>query len=251
MFFQPKGRRAMRGDLPNVDFQSSYMPLFPYVMRIVDKIWPNDLAIPLFFGICFVAAGLLLRQFLIEAGTTTVLASSLFLIGMFNGATWFLSIGCQQDEVMIVLFQITAILLLLRNQPVASGTALGFGLFTTKVLFLIPAAAIILQSKKSRQNDPWIPFIRNSFRRLVFDFRIQSRMDGGFEVQRYSLLVLPRYFMQFRLCTRIRIFSYRLLIEPRRLPCCWCFCFRRDGKNRTIRYGLHRECLQDGWYFFC
>lgn len=148
LFFQREGRAAMSGAIPTVDFHSSYMPLFTYVLGLADLLWPDNRAIPLLWTLLLATAGLVLRQVFIAGGEIPSLASALVVAGILNGAAWFLTIGCQQDEPLLVLFAALAMLFVLQEREIAGGAILALGLLTTKVLFLIPASVILIQSRK-------------------------------------------------------------------------------------------------------
>lgn len=142
-FYRPQGRAAMNGEVPNRDFRSSYMPLFPYVIGTVDRVWPDDLAIPLFIAACYAAFGLLWLRVLetgLGRGRPTA-ALALATIG--NGAMWFLGIGYQQDEVLMVAVLAASVLLLLHRRDGAAGIVLGIGCAATKILLLAAAAGLI------------------------------------------------------------------------------------------------------------
>lgn len=147
MHFVPQARAVQARGIPNVDFQSSFMPLFPYLMAAVDWIWRHILAIPLFFMFTHVLSGLVVRQMAIYGGLDPVKSSALMIIGMFNGGAWLLSIGWQQEESLLVLFTALAMLMVFRSREASAGVVLAAGLLTTKILFVIPASAVILQSR--------------------------------------------------------------------------------------------------------
>lgn len=147
VYFQPQARAIRAGGIPNVDFQTAFMPLFPYLMAAVDWIWPHILAIPLFFMFTHVLSGLVVRRMAICGGENPVRSSALMMIGIFNGAAWLLSIGWQQDESLLVLFTALGMLMVLRGREGSAGAVLAIGLLTTKILFVIPASAVILQSR--------------------------------------------------------------------------------------------------------
>jgi hypothetical protein len=139
-FYRPQGRAAFAGQVPTMDFPSSYMPLFPYVMGVVDWISPNDLSIPLFLAVAFAASHVLWRQVLVLGGVDRAEASLLALAAAFNGAAWVLGIGYQQDEVLLTLLLVAAIGLVVSRRDAAAGFVAGLGCLATKVLFA--AAAI-------------------------------------------------------------------------------------------------------------
>lgn len=150
LFFQPQGRLAMAGGVPTVDFKSSYMPLFPYVMGIVDAVWSDEHAIGLFFTACLLFSAFLLLRILYRVGYSADIAATLTTVGVLNGATWFLVIGYQQDEALIFLFVVLAVWLTVRANSLSTGITIGLGLLTTKVLFLILGLVLLFQSRR-----PW------------------------------------------------------------------------------------------------
>ena len=144
-FYRPQGRAALDGGIPNRDFRSSYMPLFPYLVGAVDRAWPADLAIPLFIALCCAAFGLLWHRVL--AGAAGRSAAAMSLAAVVNGAMWFLGIGYQQDEILIVTVLAAAVLLMLRGRDGWAGIALGLGCAATKVLVLVAAAGLIAAAR--------------------------------------------------------------------------------------------------------
>ncbi|HEX7087917.1 MAG TPA: glycosyltransferase 87 family protein [Vicinamibacterales bacterium] len=147
-FYRPQGRAAIGGEIPNRDFRSSYMPLFPYVIGAVDRVWPDDRAIPLFIALCYAAFGLIWLRVLETGLGRGRLAASLALAAMLNGAMWFLGIGYQQDEVLIAAILAAAVLLMLRQRDGAAGLALGIGCAATKILLLVAAAGLVTAASR-------------------------------------------------------------------------------------------------------
>lgn len=147
-FYRPQGRAALDGEIPNRDFRSSYMPLFPYVIGAVDRVWPDDRAIPLFIALCYAAFGLIWLRVLETGLGRGRLATSLALAAILNGAMWFLGIGYQQDEVLIAAILAAAVLLMLRQRDGAAGIVLGVGCAATKILLLIAAAGLLTAASR-------------------------------------------------------------------------------------------------------
>lgn len=151
LFFQPQGRAALAGGVPNADFDSSYMPLFPYLMGLLNPAGTSDFRIPLFLAACFVATGCLLLPLARSLGTDARCAATLVVPGMLNGGAWLLAIGYQQDESLLLLLLVIAVLLRVTDRGLASGVVLGLGLFMTKALFLVSVPALIVQRGQRRQ----------------------------------------------------------------------------------------------------
>jgi hypothetical protein len=148
LFYIPQGQAALAGQVPNADFTSWYMPLFAYLMGIVDRIGPGTLAIPLFLTICFVAAGLLLPEVSIRAGIDPATARALVPVALLNGASWVLAIAYQQDECLVLLMTIATLLLLARGRNFSAGMLAGVALLSTKILFVLTAAALATQVRR-------------------------------------------------------------------------------------------------------
>jgi len=135
LFFQPQGRAAMSGGIPTVDFNTSYMPLFPYITGLVDKIFLGNIyGIGIFFVIClWIDILLLWKIFRIEYTDSEKMVFG--LIAIINGAITILSIGYQQDETWMLLWLEIGIFLLIEKKEWISGIIMGIGLLTTKILF--------------------------------------------------------------------------------------------------------------------
>lgn len=144
-FFQPQGRAALAGGVPNADFDSSYMPMFPYLMGILNPAGSSDFHIPLFFAECFVATGCLLLPLARSVGIDSRSAATLAVPGLLSGGAWLLAIGYQQDESLLLLLLVIAIVLRARDRGLASGVVLGLGLLVTKALFLVSVPALLAQ----------------------------------------------------------------------------------------------------------
>lgn len=147
-FYRPQGRAAMAGQIPIADFRSSYMPLFPYMVGLVDRAWSNDLSIPLFITVCYAALQVLWLQALSVGGTTANMSARLSLVACLNGAMWFLGIGYQQDEILLALFVASAILLTLQGRERTAGAMLGLGCLGTKTLLAVAAVGVVCASRR-------------------------------------------------------------------------------------------------------
>lgn len=144
-FFQPQGRAALAGGIPNRDFGSAYMPLFSYLVGFLNPPGSSDYRMPLFFTVCFAATGLLLPSLMRRAGIESRGATALTIPCLLNGGAWLLAIGYQQDETLILLLLVSAVLLRARGRGLTSGVVLGLGLLVTKVLFLVSVPAFLAQ----------------------------------------------------------------------------------------------------------
>jgi hypothetical protein len=142
LFYRPQARAAMSGAVPTVNFQSAYMPLFPYLIGVVDAICSSDLSIPCFLAACFLTSGLLLPTLFESPGVPSRTAWTLASVGILNGASWALALGFQQDESLLLLFVVLASILILRGRTAVAGAVLALGLLATKILFLLPAAIL-------------------------------------------------------------------------------------------------------------
>ncbi len=152
VFYQAQGRAALRGGIPDATYNSSYMPLFSYLMGLVDALWSSDLSIPLFLTLCFTGIGLLLpRLEENREAQSKKRALGLSLIAILNGACCVLAIGYQQDETLLLLFALVAMLLMLKGQDARAGIAVGLGLLATKILFVISAWTLFLHAANRRR----------------------------------------------------------------------------------------------------
>ena len=147
-FYQPQGRAALSGRIPNADFTSWYMPGFAYLMGTVDYFGARDLSIPFFLILCFALASLLLPGHFRNAGKEPEAAWILTVAGVLNGASWVLAVGYQQDEALLLLLAVITMLLIFDDREMTAGVVLGLGLFFTKILFLLSAGALGLHARR-------------------------------------------------------------------------------------------------------
>jgi hypothetical protein len=88
---------------------------------------------------------------MVKGGIEPATASALMLIGALNGAAWFLGIGCQQDETLLVFFAALGGMMLLSNREILAGILLAIGLLITKILFGIFILALVTQAKNIKR----------------------------------------------------------------------------------------------------
>jgi hypothetical protein len=135
-FYWDEARSVIAHQLPYRDFQSSYAPLHPYLDALAIKAWFSPLAIIL-LAICAEAIALRLwlyigREFLTEQETRS--SALLYLTSVIS--LQFVTID-GQDNVIVALLLVLALLLLRRSQIVASGAAVGLGVAAVKFLPLL------------------------------------------------------------------------------------------------------------------
>jgi hypothetical protein len=149
--FYNQAHIALSGRLVSAETWSAHMPVYDYLNAVPIWIWNSLLAIPLFFTLCFVLDGLCLTLLLKRAGLDSREANALMMLGMLNGASWFLGIGFQQDEIVVVLFMLVAALLLATDRVFAGGIVLGAGCVATKLTFgLLLIAALAVSHRRLR-----------------------------------------------------------------------------------------------------
>lgn len=149
-FFLPQAHAVMLGAIPNKDFASSYMPLFPYVMAATQLVWAHLLSIPLFFTLCFIGVAAILYS-MFRPTRLRGEVPWLLIIATMSGATWLLVIGYQQDEIFMMLLFLLASMFVLRGQDAAGGAGVALGLMATKSLFGIMGVALLMQARDWRK----------------------------------------------------------------------------------------------------
>jgi hypothetical protein len=137
-FYWDDANSALRGLLPYRDFLTSYAPLHPYLDAFAIRLWHTPLAIIL-LAVCieffllplWLRAG---RSYFSEHELRT--AALLYCTSAIS--LQFVAID-GQDNVIIATLLALAVLLLHKNRPLASGTALGLSAVSIKFLPLLYA----------------------------------------------------------------------------------------------------------------
>jgi len=135
-FYWPEAQAVLTHLLPYRDFASPYAPLHPYLDAFVIHIWYSPLAIIL-LAICVETLILPLwlrvgRIFLTEEHVR--MSALLYLTNAIS--VQFVTIDGQNNVIIAVLL-VLALLLVYRNQAFASGTAVGLGVVAVKFLPLL------------------------------------------------------------------------------------------------------------------
>jgi len=149
-FFIPQGVKALSGSIPNRDFTSSYMPLFPYLMGLVYKVYPDSYALGFFFTLCLIAFSFIF-YYLLRSPQNVGSKAGLFLVGLLNSVVLLLGIGYQQDECFILLLIGLLFLAVERKYYFMAGIMAGLTLFLTKltsVVFWLPCLLFIGKRKE-------------------------------------------------------------------------------------------------------
>lgn len=149
-FFIPQGLQAWSGQIPNRDFPSSYMPLFPYVTGAIYSIYRDEHILGLFFTLCMCIFAFLFPVFLRQMQIFETSQSVLLINGFLNSAIWVLGIGYQQDELYTILLLGLLFITFNKKLDFLTGIIAGFVLFLTKittVIFWLPF--FLLSNKKS------------------------------------------------------------------------------------------------------
>jgi hypothetical protein len=149
--FYNQAKIALSGRLVSAETWSAHMPLYDYINAVPLAIWDSLLAIPLLFTLGFVFNGWCLGLLYRRAGLDPEEANWLSVIAMLNGASWLLGIGYQQDEILLVLYMLSAVLLLMRQRVFLAGVMLGVGLLASKLTFgLVIVAALAACRQRAR-----------------------------------------------------------------------------------------------------
>ena len=135
-FYWPEANSALAHLVPYRDFYTPYAPLHPYMDGIVISIWHSPLAIVL-FAICVETLLLPLwlrvgRIFLTEQEMR--LGALLYLTSAIS--VQFVTVNGQNNIIIAVLL-VFALLLAYRNRAFASGAAVGLGVVAVKFLPLL------------------------------------------------------------------------------------------------------------------
>lgn len=135
----------LEGKIPYKDFESSYSPLFPYLLGFSYMLVPQ-----------FSAAVLLFMSF--AALTTVFLYKTLnvlypqhkekiTLLFLLSPMLWVFSIGLYQDEMVSAFFLILSFYLWITGRKDYSMLVLGLGFAFTKIIFLIFIPVFLLNSR--------------------------------------------------------------------------------------------------------
>jgi hypothetical protein len=135
--FYEQAQMALSGRLVGLHTWSAYMPLFDYLTAIPLLLWGHVASISLFITVCYTLIGLVIIRVAREIKFEKQVGNSLAVVGLLNGAGWFLAIGYAQDEVFMVLFFLLGVLLMLRGRQFKAGVLFGLGLVATKLTFLL------------------------------------------------------------------------------------------------------------------
>ncbi len=146
VYYFTEAAHTLAGKLPYRDFVSSYAPLHPYMDALMLRLWFSPLSIIL-LAICaeclvlpvWFRAG---RSFLTEAEMRT--GAILYVTSAVS--LQYVTID-GQDNVIIAVFLVVAILLLGRNRNVLAGIASGAGVVAMKFLALVYAPAFFVSTR--------------------------------------------------------------------------------------------------------
>lgn len=149
-FFIPQGIQALSGQIPNRDFSSSYMPLFPYITGAIYSMYEDEHILGLFFTLCMCVFAFLFPVFLRQMQIFEASQKVLLINGFLNSAIWVLGVGYQQDELYTILLLGLLFITFNRKLDFLTGIITGFVLLLTKittVIFWLPF--FLLSNKKS------------------------------------------------------------------------------------------------------
>jgi hypothetical protein len=145
-YYYPEAQLAMSGQLPYVDFASSYGPLFPYISGALLPIWNAPAAIALMMVICEIAAVSSLYWLVGRLRTVKenadsadpVLARTLFLYTVSPAAMYWSGMIAYNSST-VLLFWVVAVTLLLIGRYGPSIVALGVSVLIGKALGIMVA----------------------------------------------------------------------------------------------------------------
>lgn len=159
LFFQGQGSAVLRGDIPYVDFESWYAPLFPYLMAVPALLdldaWPFFVA----FILCDGVSLLLLRRLLIHGAPgsepalnrdpATVRATATWIYAA-SPVTWYFLVRFGQDEALMGLLLAAAVVAFLGRREIPAALLLALGFCATKFTFLLFVPPFVLLAER-----PW------------------------------------------------------------------------------------------------
>ena len=151
-FYRPEALAVLAGMLPYRQFPSSYAPLHPFLDAAVLRLWDSPLALIL-FSILVEALAFPLGLRLLRCGyseSKVRLAALLYLASPIS--LQFVTID-GQDNVLIALFLMPAMLFLYRGRGVLSGASLGLAVVLVKFLPLLFVPVLLLAC---RQRMRWL-----------------------------------------------------------------------------------------------
>lgn len=149
-FFIPQGKQAFSGSIPNRDFASSYMPLFPYIIGSIYFVWQDSRSLGLFFTICICIFFTLFFYFLRKKKIYASDNSMLLTVGLLNSTVLILGIGYQQDECYILLLIGFLLIASVNKWDLFTGIIAGFTLVLTKSTIIILLIPFLLLCEKKR-----------------------------------------------------------------------------------------------------
>ncbi|PKO09645.1 MAG: hypothetical protein CVU40_10145 [Chloroflexi bacterium HGW-Chloroflexi-2] len=145
-FFIPQGRLAFQGMIPNKDFPSSYMPLYPYVLGFIDLFWTNDLSIGLFFTLSLCLLSVVLFNIIKNNNKFLFI----MIVGLCNSVILLLGVGYQQDEIFVLLLIFLSLFSLTKKKYFLTGFLIGASVLLSKITLIIFWIPFFLLSSKKK-----------------------------------------------------------------------------------------------------
>lgn len=140
LYYVDETSRAYSGDVPYLDYPSSYGPLFPYIAGIFLPFWDSPAAIALTVTLVEISAVAWFTSNILRSEQTDSYSTNLFLyIYTVQPAALYWSGMMAYNSTFILIFWVGAVLLLSHSRYLASLMALGFSLLASKFLSILVA----------------------------------------------------------------------------------------------------------------
>jgi len=149
-FYYPQAKNILQGNIPYLDFESSYSFLFPFLYSLPLIIWDTPLVF-IIIAIVFELISINIWEKVLNIFFNEITAQKVIFIYLLNPISFFSVIINGQNQILIVLFLGLAILFQQKKKELWSGLFLGLGLLFTKYLFLIFVPVLVLLSAQKRK----------------------------------------------------------------------------------------------------
>lgn len=148
-YYYPQAKHALLGQLPYRDFDSSYAPLFPYIVAAAVKLWDSPKSIVL-LAITLEIASLPLWLSVARAATSERIARVGAALYVTNPLP-LVSVALNgQNQIACALLLALSLFLVLRRSPALSGLALGASVACVKFLPLLLAPPAFLSAGRHK-----------------------------------------------------------------------------------------------------
>lgn len=149
LFYMPQSQRVLQGQLPYLDFSSSYSFLFPYLMAPGFRLWPGvgGAALTMFvaeFGICTIWLRIARHR------REDLAASRAVFLWLCSPLTWYWTALMGYNSVLIAMSAVAALAAVERRRPWLAVLLGALGLWAVKLLSLLAWPAVAWQVREGR-----------------------------------------------------------------------------------------------------